>query len=138
MTTRPNQLQAAISGAFDAVLSPRSQPGTTARQAQHRADFEHAWERLGYPADPALKRRTFAALAPRFTRWDARRDLTVALARDDHRRRMETASALGRAQGRALARREHGAAILAALDRRITADRERRARLRPAGPIRLF
>ena len=136
MTARPNQLT--MSAAFDAVLARRPELAAEARQAQHRADFEAVWARLGYPNDPALKRRTFAALAPRFARWDARNDLAAALGHADHQRRMEAARALGRAQGRALALREHNAAILAALDRRAEAALERKRRLVPPGPIRLF
>jgi hypothetical protein len=93
-----------------------------------------------------------AALAQRSPQR-ARHDLAAALAAADRqaaiergrrkgRAELEAARqrgrALGRAQGHALALREHQEAVLAALDRRITAGRERRARLRPAGPIRLF
>lgn len=134
--SRTNPYQAEIGRALDGVLS---------RQARHRAGFDAAWRDLGYPDDPALKRRVFARVLPRLeakaARWDAgaaRRDLAAALARDDHRRRMEAASALARAQGRELARREHNAALLAALDRRTEAVRARKARLFPPGPIRLL
>ena len=143
MTTRPNQLRAdpyraQLSRTFDAMLARRPEWAAEARQAKHRAEFEAVWARLGYPNDPALKARTFASLAPDFAHWDARQALALDLSRAAHQRRMEAASALGSRQGRALALQEHAQALMAALDRRITADRERRARLRPAGPIRVW
>lgn len=142
MTTR-SQMRAAM----DAVLASRPELAAEARQARHRADFEHVWAQFGYPNDPTLKRRTFARLAPRFAAWDAREDLHEALAaasrRDEHRRRIEAARELGRAQGQALALRQQSAALLTALDRRVAAA-ERSGPVRPrlrfwrAGSIRMF
>lgn len=138
MPTRPHQLQSAISGAFDAVLARRPGGAATVRQARHRADFERVWARLGYPDDPALKRRTFAQLRPQFARWDAKDDLGQMLAAADSRRRLEAASALGRAQGQTLAQQEHSQTLMDGLNRRVQEIRGRKRRLRPQGPIRLF
>ncbi|SCL61018.1 hypothetical protein [Micromonospora peucetia] len=98
------------------------------RPAEFRSRTSSYQAQIGRALDGVLSRRT----------TDARRDLAAALGRADHRRRMEAASALGRVQGRALARREHSAAILAALDRRTEAALERKRRQVPQGPIRLI
>lgn len=142
-------VRTAIASAFDAVLAQHPERAAEARQAQHRADFEKVWATLDLPHDPALKRRTFAQLAPDFARWDAQDDLRRALGDDwkrEHERRMAAASALGRAQGRVRAFREHfqaaavqDRALAAALDE--AAERARRRSLSPVGitrfPLRL-
>lgn len=131
MTTKIG-LQAAISGALDAVLATRPDTATN----RHRAEFERVWAQLGYPNNPALKRRAFASLAPRFAAWDARDDLRRALVRAEHRNRIEAARALGSRQGRALALQERGTALLAALDRRVAALPERKRWYSPV-PMRV-
>ncbi|GAB3081193.1 hypothetical protein [Micromonospora schwarzwaldensis] len=114
MTTRPNQLQAAISGALDAALSRRSQPAEAQR-------YPRAWAKYVNEICPRLG---LAPSADRFRLAVARHELGRSLAAS--------------AQGLALARREHSAALLAALDRRTEAALERKRRLVPQGPIRLL
>ncbi|MFI7071871.1 hypothetical protein [Micromonospora sediminicola] len=98
------------------------------RPAEFRSRTSSYQSQIGRALDGALSQRTRSARAA----------LAAALARADHQRRMEAARALGRAQGRALARREHSTALLAALDRRTEAVRARKARQVPQGPIRLI
>ncbi|MDW3850597.1 hypothetical protein NMK34_28690 [Micromonospora sp. BRA006-A] len=79
---------------------------------------------IGRALDGVLSRRT----------TDARRDLAAALGAARGRAEIQAA----RQRGRALARREQSAALLAALDRRAEAALERKRRQVPQGPIRLI
>jgi len=54
-----------MSRAMDAALAQRPEHAAEARQAGHRTAFEPAWKGLGYPDDPALKRRIFVRALPR-------------------------------------------------------------------------
>ena len=118
--------QARISAALDTAMAKRP-------EVRHRADFDAVWRDLGYPNDPALKRRTFARFAPQFMAMDARSDLRNALAVDNWKRRMESARRLGRLQGRRLVVAEQDRALTAALDRaaataQLRCERDRRRR----------